>query len=382
MSGTLIGRLSVLPKVGYTDDEMGELRRVFDGSAQGGVLPVGDAQACLRALHYAYSEEMVGQILSDQTKGTGRAQLDFNDFVAFIDVIGAIDSYVVEHVNDLLQGLPEDALQEAYIATGATGPDDLVHHLTQLVTLRANDDFNFSKVYRLLGYEDADANPAATSPPPAPAPDRSQHHLKAPVPDDAPGPKASEPTSPPQNLSVRFGPGEFRLPALAIPGDDNGAPVPPRTLETQTDPRRHTTTNGEEPEPSPKANASPPPSVSRARTMTMEHVDAQRVGEPADRPPAEDARPRRSLSPDHPLDRVAPGRALVVADSSGAPDAFDDDDLDYIRGAFDAFVAMNDHNGAGGVAVRDLGTALRAVGLDPSDEQINDLFAKVGRRPP
>lgn len=56
---------------------------------------------------------------------------------------------------------------------------------------------------------------------------------------------------------------------------------------------------------------------------------------------------------------------------------FDEEDEDYIREAFRTFLQVFDTDGDETIAADELGSAMRALGLDPSEEDLHKLFDRA-----
>lgn len=56
---------------------------------------------------------------------------------------------------------------------------------------------------------------------------------------------------------------------------------------------------------------------------------------------------------------------------------FDEEDEDYIREAFETFLQVFDTDGDETIAADELGSAMRALGLDPSEEELHKLFDRA-----
>eukprot|EP00474_Spongospora_subterranea_P001342 CRZ01800.1 hypothetical protein [Spongospora subterranea] len=399
---TMVKRLSVMPKVDYTDEEMGELQRTFQEylSDDSGLLSPRRAQQCIADLSYSFSSSMVSQILEGQVKDKGKPSLDFTDFVAFVDVIGAIDAYVITHLNDLLDGLSPESRQRVCSLTGQSTVPELIQYLSKMVALTSKDDFDFAAVYDLLGYE----NPSDSEQSPnsekqgdhiastqnrkgvsdSPATIQTINNLATPRTNLKPSvnhlqvPREAERNAPVEQpkqrtMSVRFDIANtrtFQLPTLSIPVDEevSANPAPPRTLNRPHLARGPTLDELEIASDAPDLNLrSELKPVSTISPVQNTHGIAHRSLDT-----------RRSVSPPHRLDPERSALTVTVPKQLVNEEIeLDDDDIAYLEEVFKTFLQIFDIDGDGAIAVSELSAALRALGLDPNDQQIQDLFSNA-----
>ena len=129
----------------YDQEEIEELRHTFNSydTNKNGHLNVSEVQKCVSDLSYNYSEKFLKQVMEGQAEAHSEG-LTFEEFVNFVDVISAIDGFVYEHCQQVLEAVDPGQMKSIQQREGISDKSELISKLSPLVGLQGEDEFDFS----------------------------------------------------------------------------------------------------------------------------------------------------------------------------------------------------------------------------------------------